>query len=1574
MITDNEVQATLLSPTNKDYYACWEELLSTAEKLSERWSPSQTNESDPGIVLLKVLTACCDKLNYNIDKNILEAFMPSASQEESMRKLCSLLGYSMKYYRSATGEATISFTGDQSVIPTEGIIIPKFTNLKDVDNEINYITLQQITLGKNISIQTTDIMEGSLQSCSTDTDGVISANMLDSNYRYYLPETGIAENGIFITSVSDGTSWTDVDNLNTQIVGAKVFKFGFDSRLGIPYVQFPSDINTIIENGVYIDYIRTNGVNGNISARRLSAMEKPALWSTEDYSESYGSLDASTMFSITNLSAITNGSDIETIDQAYINYKKVIGTFDTLVTCRDYINKIYTLTEDLQSSTNLVSNVIVSDIKDDINRAINICSFNEYGLYYIDEPITAKYNRTVTTTGGSEVTFEETVDTMDHFELRVYPFSTYRGLNTKSDFENSFKHSTAKKNEIISELENYKTISHKFRFLDEDDVYQGSLYNWQDEIVCIKNYLRLNAKITTTYKVNTVEAASILAIVRAALYEKFNLRNIDFGEEIPYDSILECIENADERIKNVSLDEPVLVTKFMTADNQEYWVGSENAGNLTKAKEIYNKLALRNVLAGRIALFNYETNFSTNFDEIKYPDENILSEYPESSDTPIVKLETNFTVKQTETVEPTWKTVLKDNEVIQFKSPNFKSILTYPAYVNYYLKLNTALHTIDSNVPATFVSLKEYFEAYSTSAIKTAFVNYINANKSLFTAIALTSPSETSFENFKSNYCFIFTRTGTSPNYTYTSVTTYTSGTDYYYFSPLSSWTGYTTFIKNQDLWNGITGKVNGIYKRTNSSTSNIPGKYIDITGSKYVILVTAGSSSGTLNNYYIPVLWADSDATHTADGLGKTVEPWGLVNNEEYQLQEGEYLLINYTQSNTDSETQETTDLVINKWYCAGTVIKTETETVIEDSATKISTGSTPTKSTDKLIFDGLVPANTTFLPGKSASDYVNPGRPEGMFTLGANEKIIIREPIIINFDKSDNPAYFYFILKNEVNNNGYIYFPFKLDSVDTTNHIATFSYTLQADEYLFYTNKNKIDVAFYGNGTEIRQLVSYTGETPPTDVKIPFKKSADESVSEEEINDNGLNIIPWQTVNFTQTVSLQAAEYQFISLVANDTLTDITFSGQQVSQFDSSEWLAIDTAKYLLNGDEAETTIKKLKMVDPIYTWKVRPKLELNAGPTSYQTLNENDELIIITENPVNSNSVTTRTILTPSEVGGEIIPLSFKTNYYAVNGSGELNTKIGLYDRNGQLCGTQDSPVTDFKIKTFEQKDVTRTTDETLVELNTFGTGNWSKLLLEPTEDDKELTSLNVTFYKGIQSDLTNKYGNFATVLIYYLAISDYEATKTASAYLTPVWDNTTSSLPNKLAILNNVPAGETAIKNNAVNFTWWSDRVVDNKYYLKPGINVLYISDSCKLKVYPGSYATVSEYDESIIFSDIDIVSVTNNNQASQASNMLGINPAIGYYDLNINPAAGANDIGNLLFESIRNIDSEFKFYYTTPVDNSIAVDINTSASPAETLRTEPVWYSYNNINNKFVVSEIDADYLTDGLTIARTSKL
>ena len=58
------------------------------------------------------------------------------------------------------------------------------------------------------------------------------------------------------------------------------------------------------------------------------------------------------------------------------------------------------------------------------------------------------------------------------------------------------------------------------------------------DVVCIKNYLRLKAKITTVKKVTKLEEQDILNNIYKAIYKSFNARQLDFGEEIPYESVV----------------------------------------------------------------------------------------------------------------------------------------------------------------------------------------------------------------------------------------------------------------------------------------------------------------------------------------------------------------------------------------------------------------------------------------------------------------------------------------------------------------------------------------------------------------------------------------------------------------------------------------------------------------------------------------------------------------------------------------------------------------------------------------------------------------------------------------------------------------------------------------------------------------------------------------------------------------------------------------------------------------------------------------------------------------------------
>ena len=61
-----------LSYINKDFESLWNEILETVPKLTNKWLPSEANESDPLVVLLKELAIFADKLNYNIDLSIMD--------------------------------------------------------------------------------------------------------------------------------------------------------------------------------------------------------------------------------------------------------------------------------------------------------------------------------------------------------------------------------------------------------------------------------------------------------------------------------------------------------------------------------------------------------------------------------------------------------------------------------------------------------------------------------------------------------------------------------------------------------------------------------------------------------------------------------------------------------------------------------------------------------------------------------------------------------------------------------------------------------------------------------------------------------------------------------------------------------------------------------------------------------------------------------------------------------------------------------------------------------------------------------------------------------------------------------------------------------------------------------------------------------------------------------------------------------------------------------------------------------------------------------------------------------------
>lgn len=1524
MITNQELNAVKLSPTKKDFYQIWNELLETAGKISDRWDPASTNESDPGIVLLKVLTAVADKINYNIDANTLEAFMPSAAQEESMRKLTEMLGYSMKYYQSATTEVKISYNKNTDE-PIEGVLtIDKFTNIKDIDDSINYVTLAPLNLTSEVPFGNVLCMEGELVECETADNNIISIFHLDDNKRYFLPETQVAENSIFITNIEnniEGTEWRRVSNLNAQSMGSKVFKFGFDSQEGLPYIQFPEDISTIIEDGLRIKYLRTSGSNGNISADTLAKLTTPLSWTvlTPENKKAYH--DAAENFKVTNIRAATNGSDKEGINAAYNNFKKTVGTFDTLVTCRDYMNKIYQLVSTIDNTTPLVSNVIVSDIRSDINRAMTIGTFTSRGIEY---KVKAK--------PGTNLT---------HFDLLLYPFKSTYGLKTEPEFNKSFKYDDSTRADIISSLEDTKTLAHNI------------ISPEPTEIACIKNYYKLRAKINTIRKVGAIEQASILNNIYKKLFENFNMRQMDFGEEIPYDTLLNIIETADPRIKNISLDEPSLTTKFMMANNQEVDTSSR------EGKKCYNDLVLNNVLAGRVPLFNYDNSFITNFTEKAYNADGYASIYPTSTalNASIHKLESELEIP-VEAISGANTLTLTENEVIQFRAPSLTTTKTYPAYVNYYFRRNKSGGAKVQAVPATMQTLRDFLkggpgaETNDIEAVTRTIEYYINntnfpkerlivkldidpavrENNGLFKA---------KFDEIVANNCAIFTLSDETYHYVPNSSAGWsavlanknlefytlrfeTSGTSEYGLTTWNTWlVGLAqVYLDHTDPTYSThpladNTSIKGFYKVTGGSLQNNVGQLVDREGLQFRLVETAKDIAAVpFNYYYVPRIWSttvlkasvDAEVTnasewHTKDGLGQNASYFELPENIDYELGEGEYLLLNWVQTKDGSS-----DVKEEHWktYGRGDIIKPSFKLVDSEDWHNANHSYTKLNVTSK--FDAI------------------PNLP-GMFTLGTDEKIEIREVIQVKLDTA-NTSLYWDIPGLISTTGGYVEFPFDEEPLhkDTgepwkpSDGIANrlFSaYTLKEGEYLYYSDMNKSDIAYYGFGSTIRRNIA----TPTI-----FKYLSEDLISTTEIATNGISAsIPWRNYNLSGTNGgLTIIENQFISLTAGDILIRADIEDENVTHINNTyQNIGSAGASWKAAGDGPEIVLPALKLADPSFKWQIHSKLNLAMGPRTSQTLKTRaipnhtglyvkDKIKLInTVYDAQGNGI--ESPLKTLEAVSVDKPLSIKANKIIQSAAAITD----VTDKKMATDGNLEEIIANLQLKLFEAGAVKNSLGQ-IVNFGNYGDGSFTTINFE---EQLNQTSAAENTSIGTNLSILLPTGNFGLLMIYYQQLDPTNTTK---------------------ASLNWTVANNVSHYNNTTTYATSMD--------LKNGLNIIKIdrSDVLTLSSKGNNKAIVT-------IGTLDLIPTANS-----------INPKLGYHVL---------DKGNVyeqILADIKALDTAGDFYYNIPISQNLEIDMNPNDA-TDTLANPLNWFNYNNINNNFVISEINTEYLTDEIVIAKSSR-
>jgi hypothetical protein len=1026
-----------MSYTNKSFQDVYEEMLDLAKKLSYRWDPSESNESDPGVVLLKLCAILADKLNYNIDKNVLECFPNSVTQESNARNLFEQLGYSMHWYKGATVNIQVAWKDEDTGYNYN---LPRFSMVSNDDNSIIYTLVEDAVINSDGTVAEIPAIQGVVQDFMINGDYLITTQNLDSNNRIYFNNYNVAENGIFIKNSLFGyDDWKKVNNLNIENLGKPIYKFGLDQYNGVCYLEFPDDAYDIFGDGIYIKYIVTDGEDGNISSKIINKFfNDPSVYYTDIDNNEQSFLLTTTNINVTNLDSARNGDNPETIEDAYKNYQKTIGTFDTLVTLRDYNNAIRSAKI---NNINIVSNGFVTDRTNDIQCSYKIVT---------DVQDIQKIVNKVEDNANSEpsiLAFDLKMYLLENISSSNNIIQSSANINNSSNIYNSTfnvldntVYSEAYEIDMLKQyLEENKSLQHDFQPL------------LSDKLCMIKNKYPIECKIIPQYKLTAVQAASIKANVLKSLYNYLNSRKIEFGEDIAYDKIYNIIINSDERIKSLMLG------------NIEY---TTYAVYFDSSSETYKEIEIN-------SLDNFITGYYNNADERFYYDYN-ESASPQFYNK-ITLIDDIYYKSCVSDQNSSTKVVgLSENELINLIDQNTGKIkngaklminFKYQAMptTNQDTILYLQLYNSQSNV-----NVQEPFEI--KESINGAFYN-LSPEKSL-----CWDAGSTRFLTFNGTYWVIdFESNYSSINNLYTFVDLLT-GKCYKYTNGKAS-----SYIKSDiqlDIYaKSVLGGVTQLLEPDNVFEYRLNHKFIDYVKNIKNISTNANISLESSSNeaskklkdnecirFYSPSLI--DDKTYSSYVKFQYALAQEVQMDSDYMLSGDESITFYWKESDDENASY------LYYRYGAGTIIHpnfTLRNPVGYMSLNDNSIfGVSSSHEIDDIKYVGsryqIGKGLCTYSDSKILSDIYN-----NDYILSSTKSIIIRKKVetTINY-----PQYAYWILneKKSTNIDGqYIYQLFKAEKLKDGESEIKQSYILQPGEYFIYTDAAKTSMEILYAGTKI-------------------------------------------------------------------------------------------------------------------------------------------------------------------------------------------------------------------------------------------------------------------------------------------------------------------------------------------------------------------------------------------------------------------------------------------------------------------------------------------------------------------------
>ncbi len=314
-----------LSYTSRDYESIMKDLINILKSDDtlkvKNWD--NLSEADPLFIILSLMAAHTDILNYMIDYRILENYMSTAKERASLVRIANSVGYKIRSFRPAY--ATFKVTKNSST-PTTLELEPlgnQFTDGSGVGwvyaGPTNELTAEDLTNGTYLgfvqgAIATLDIWPSKISNRThiiSNMQVAIGSN-IDNTITSHLETTGEIKE-----------VWTEVESVLGKT--GQVYELNVDP-LGTTYIRFPLDFDPTkyTNSTMTLTYLVTNGFETQVQPLFIS---NPSLSNFTFERDTDGSI-------------FVYGSNPATTDEIREGYKMYMYSGDSLISLADIKNYI----------------------------------------------------------------------------------------------------------------------------------------------------------------------------------------------------------------------------------------------------------------------------------------------------------------------------------------------------------------------------------------------------------------------------------------------------------------------------------------------------------------------------------------------------------------------------------------------------------------------------------------------------------------------------------------------------------------------------------------------------------------------------------------------------------------------------------------------------------------------------------------------------------------------------------------------------------------------------------------------------------------------------------------------------------------------------------------------------------------------------------------------------------------------------------------------------------------------------------------------------------------------------------